>query len=112
MVTGGIGGRQAKLLSMAQSIHDGTKVLLSSIELPDEPVLQYSIYTSNAADPLAYIESARRKLAASCTDALFSSPISRIHFQSGSPLLYVFNILSSGDESPVTALDDLTRECA
>ncbi|KIM27284.1 hypothetical protein M408DRAFT_24751 [Serendipita vermifera MAFF 305830] len=94
---------------MAQGIHDGTKVLLSSIELPDEPVLQYSIYSSGAADPLVHVESARRKLCTPSAQSLFSSPITRIHFTSGSPLLYVFHVASNGDESPTMALDDLTR---
>jgi hypothetical protein len=41
---------------------------------------------------------------------LLTNPFSRVHFEDGKPLLYVFRLLSSGDDAPTTQLDDLTRE--
>jgi hypothetical protein len=100
---------------MAQGITNKTQLLLSSVELPDDAALHYSIYSSPSQDPLAALEAARRKLmltgAGTPLEAhLITSPFSRIHFDNGKPVLYVFRLLSSGDDAPGTLLDDLTRE--
>jgi hypothetical protein len=109
----GIGGRGTSLADgMAHGMQDNTRVLLSSIELPDDPILQYSIYSSPSSDPLAPLESLRRKLAqSSLQQPIFSSPITRIHFQSAHPLLYIFHVASAGHPtSAAMTLDDPTCE--
>ncbi|KAG8822784.1 hypothetical protein FRC19_005231 [Serendipita sp. 401] len=95
---------------MAQGIHDGTKLLLSSIELPEYAHLHYSIYVSRAAEPLEDIESARRKLSNARTGDLFAEPICRIHFENGLPLLYVFHVTSGGEGHHPVELPTLTRK--
>lgn len=95
---------------MAQPIHDGTKLLLSSIELPEEAVLQYAVYSSSAPEPLQHLESARRRFLESRTESLFEAPIPRIHFQAGLPLLYVFKVVSAGEETFDIPFGDLSRE--
>lgn len=98
---------------MAQAIHNSTKLLLSSIELPEDALLYYNIYSSNSADSLSQLESARRKLSGVIhAAAIFSSALCRIHFEAGAPVLYVFHLLGSADGPPPTVLDGLTREYA
>ncbi|KAG8836237.1 hypothetical protein FRC17_008973 [Serendipita sp. 399] len=94
---------------MAQGIHDGTKLLLSSIELPEDAHLYYSIYVSTTAEPLEDIESARRKLSEAYTGDLFTAPICRVHFENALPLLYVFTVASEGEEPPLLELPKLTN---
>jgi hypothetical protein len=97
---------------MAQGITNKTQLLLSSIELPEDAALHYSIYSPASQDPdaLAALEAARRKLGPSLDAHLLTNPFSRVYFDDGKPLLYVFRLLSSGDDAPTTQLDDLTRE--
>jgi hypothetical protein len=97
---------------MAQGIHDETRLLLSSLELPEDAILKYSIYSSSSSgDALSAIESARRRVTEARTQDLFASPICRVHFEGSSPRLYVFTVVSPDSENPnIPVLDDLTRE--
>lgn len=102
-------GRRYPLTSpMAQPIHDSTKLLLSSIELPEDAVLQYTVYSSPATDALQQIESVRRKLLELRTESFFEAPISHVYFSSGVPLLYLFRLVSAGDEPLDVTVADLS----
>jgi hypothetical protein len=101
-------------------MQDSTRVLLSSLSLPEDPILQYAVYSSSSlTDPLTPLESLRRKLLPTSAqvhqevaEGILSNLITRIHFISAHPLLYIFHVASANDP-PLAAImldDGLTRE--